>query len=107
MTIKISLLIGPNLNTRFKGACIREQIVEGLQKGKNIELDFSEIETMSSSFADECFAKLIFSFDYDKINAQTKFRHTTPFLRSVIKNAYNERRGSDRRISINNSSLVF
>jgi hypothetical protein len=44
-----------------------------------------------NSFADECFAKLIFDFDMDTIKMFTTFQNALPFIKMVIANAFKER----------------
>ncbi|MBX9450001.1 MAG: STAS-like domain-containing protein [Taibaiella sp.] len=50
---------GLHLGTRVHGACIRQQILDSFSQDNKIIFDFSGVETISNSFADECFAKLI------------------------------------------------
>ena len=59
--------IGTSLGTRVKGEEVRKQLVQLLNEDQNIIFDFSGVEIVSNSFADECFAKLIFSFPMEKI----------------------------------------
>ncbi|PWK79722.1 uncharacterized protein DUF4325 [Mucilaginibacter oryzae] len=98
---------GTHLGTRFKGACVRVQIIEQFNRCGRVEFDFAEVEAVSSSFADECFAKLIFTYEWDKINHGTTFKNTSPYIRTIINNAYQERRRTRTHESVNRSLLVF
>jgi hypothetical protein len=105
MIIKFGEL-GTHLGTRFKGACVRVQIIEGFKKCEKIEFDFFGVETVSTSFADECFAKLIFSFDLENITKTTSFRNASPYILTIINNAYHERRYSIKT-AVNRSVLIY
>lgn len=83
--------IGTNLGTRIAGAEVREQIINHINNGEKLEFDFSGVEVVSNSFADECFAKLIFTFDMDKIKQVTTFQNASQFIKTVIATAFKER----------------
>ena len=53
---------GTDFGTRDMGAKIREQIRPLLQKGTCVALDFTGVNVVSNSFADECLAKLLLDF---------------------------------------------
>ena len=53
---------GTDFGTRDMGAKIREQIRPLLQKGTCVALDFTGVNVVSNSFADECIAKLLLDF---------------------------------------------
>jgi hypothetical protein len=83
--------ISTNLGTRISGAEVREQIIGHLNNGEKLVFDFSDVEVVSNSFADECFAKLIFNFEMDKIKEFTTFQNASPFIKTVIATAFKER----------------
>ena len=83
--------IGTNLGTRIAGAEVREQIISHINNGEKLEFDFSGVEVVSNSFADECFAKLIFTFDMNKIKQATTFQNASQFIKTVIATAFKER----------------
>lgn len=83
--------IGAHLGTRIAGASVRKNIVEAFGNTEKIVFDFSEVQTVSNSFADECFAKLIFDFQFDVIKSKTTFSNASPFIKAVIANAFKER----------------
>ncbi len=83
--------IGKQLSTRVAGATVRRQIIQGIEKNESIIFDFSGVEIVSNSFADECFAKLILEFDLPKVKAHTTFQNASPFIKAVIANSFKER----------------
>ena len=83
--------IGSHLGTRFAGATVREKITSYFNDTDKFVFDFAGVETVSKSFADECFAKLIFEFDVEQIRRKTTFKNTSPYIKATIANAYKER----------------
>ena len=82
---------GNHLGTRFAASSIREKIVLSFNDTDRFIFDFTGVETVSNSFADECFAKLIFDFDFQEIKNKTSYQNATPFIKTVIANAFKER----------------
>lgn len=83
--------IGIHLGTRVHGAEIRSQIVEAMKQSDKIVFDFSDVETVSNSFADECFAKLTLFFSLDEVKGKTTFVNASPFIKAVIANSFKAR----------------
>lgn len=83
--------IGTHLGTRVAGASVRQTIINSIAEDSNIIFDFKGVETVSNSFADECFAKLIFNFEFKTIKSKTTFQNASPFIKAVIANAFKER----------------
>ncbi|MCD2424934.1 STAS-like domain-containing protein [Niabella pedocola] len=83
--------IGIHLGTRVHGAEIRSQIVEAMKQSDKIVFDFSDVETVSNSFADECFAKLTLFFSLDEVKSKTTFVNASPFIKAVIANSFKAR----------------
>lgn len=84
--------IATHLGARFHGAEVREMIINALNDGeKNIVFDLSGVESISNSFADECFAKLTLYFSMDEIKERTTFINGSSFIKSVIANAFKTR----------------
>ncbi|MBP6858048.1 MAG: STAS-like domain-containing protein [Candidatus Pacebacteria bacterium] len=83
--------IGVHIGTRFAGASVRERIERVFNETKKFIFDFTGVETLSESFADECFAKLIEKFDMSEIQTKSDFVNANPFIKGVIKKAYIER----------------
>lgn len=83
--------IGSSLGTRELGLKTRNQIVAALNENQKIVFDFTGVEVVSNSFADECFAKLVLFFDFNKVKQNTTFQNTSPFIKTVIANAFKAR----------------
>jgi hypothetical protein len=83
--------IGTQLSTRIAGAAIRKKIVQSIERNEKVIFDFSEVEIVSNSFADECFAKLMLDFDLSKVKEHTTFQNASPFIKAVIANSFKER----------------
>ncbi len=83
--------IGTNLGTRSAGAEVREKLINNINNNEKMVFDFTGVEVVSNSFADECFAKLIFFFDMETIKKHTTFQNASPFIKAVIANAFKER----------------
>jgi hypothetical protein len=66
--------IGKQLVTRRAGSAVRNTIIEGIENNENIIFDFAGVEIVSNSFADECFAKLIFHFDLPNLSSIPHFK---------------------------------
>ena len=49
---------GKSLGTREMGAKLRKDALDSIRKGNKVLFDFSNIEIISSAFADELFGKL-------------------------------------------------
>lgn len=82
---------GKHLSTRIDGAFFRREIEQAVERGEKVQLDFDGVEVVSNSFADECFAKLVFSFDLPHIKQHTTFINASPFIKAVIANSFKER----------------
>ena len=82
---------GRQLSTRVAGAALRKRIIEEIEKQEKIVFDFSGVDIVSNSFADECFAKLMLHFDLPVVKEHTTFKNASPFIRAVIANSFKER----------------
>jgi hypothetical protein len=83
--------IGLHLGTRVHGAEVRSEIIAAMAQSDKIIFDFSEVEIVSNSFADECFAKLTSIFSMEEIKAKTTFVNAIPFVKAVIANSFKAR----------------
>lgn len=74
-----------NFGTREMGAKIREQLRPLLTEGSCIALDFSGVNVVSNSFADECIAKLLLDLSLDELRQRITFRGLNPMAeRSIL-----------------------
>ena len=65
---------GENLGTRPLGKRVREQLLPLLEKNERVVLDFTGVNVVSNSFADECIAKLLLSMSLADLKSRTTFR---------------------------------
>ena len=90
MIIKFSDF-GTHLGTRFHGEQARNIIVNAIKNNDKVEFDFTGVELISNSFADESLAKLLLEFSFDSIKQKTTFTNTIPFVKAIIANAFKSR----------------
>lgn len=85
---------GQNLSTRPLGKQVRDEIVDGLRRNEQIVFDLAGVDSVTNSFADECFAKLLFELDITTLKRMTTFKNAKPFVQGVIAYAFKERMAS-------------
>lgn len=90
MTIQFSNF-GTHLGTRVLGEEVRDLICQNVSKGKKVIFDFSGVESISNSFADESLAKLLLTFDFNFIKSHTHFQNANEFVSSIIAVAFKNR----------------
>lgn len=80
------------LHTRHLGKHYREQIEQHLLYSTDvITFDFLGVRTITNSFADECFAKLLLSLELRDLQMRTTFKNVSPLIETVILKAFKER----------------
>ena len=65
---------GENLGTRPLGKRVREQLMPLLERDERVVLDFTGVNVVSNSFADECIAKLLLTMPLSELKSRTTFR---------------------------------
>ena len=83
--------IGENLGTRILGEKVRNQLLPLIMSNDKVVLDFSGVNVVSNSFADECLAKLLFSMSFDELKQRTTFVSVNDFARKNIAIAFKRR----------------
>lgn len=78
---------GSNLGLRELGKQIGLTIRETLAKGESIILDFEKVDSISSSFADELIAKVMFEIGQEKFLSLVKIRNTNNFVKTMINSS--------------------
>ena len=89
---------GTDFGTRDMGQKLRQKLLELIHTGEKVVLDFTGVNVVSNSFADECIAKLLLEMPLDELKRRTTFRGLNPLAErsvlvalqrrySVIKNA--------------------
>lgn len=76
---------GTDFGTRDMGQKLREKLLPLINGGDKVVLDFTGVNVVSNSFADECIAKLLLEMSLDELKQRTTFRGLNPLAeRSVL-----------------------
>ena len=75
---------GSTLGLRELAKQINIQIKDCIDKNENIILDFEKVDSISSSFADELVAKLMFEIGKEKYLKLVKIRNANDFIKVMI-----------------------
>lgn len=82
---------GENLGTRPLGKRVREQLLPFLEKDERVVLDFTGVNVVSNSFADECIAKLLLTMSLSELKSRTTFRGLNPIASECVLTALQRR----------------
>lgn len=82
---------GENLGTRPLGKRVREQLMPLLEQDERVVLDFTGVNVVSNSFADECIAKLLLIMPLSDLKARTTFRGLNPVASESVLTALQRR----------------
>ncbi|MBQ9184734.1 MAG: STAS-like domain-containing protein [Bacteroidales bacterium] len=82
---------GDSMGTRLLGAQIRADLRPLLDGREKVVLDFSGIDTVTNSFADECIAKLLLEMPLEELKAKTTFTGLTRVAERSILTALKRR----------------
>ena len=82
---------GTNLGTRSDGREIRNQIINEINKGEKVFLDFSDVEMISGSFADECLGIMIAERGFDFVKNNISIKNSNPSVTLVLKQTMKNR----------------
>ena len=83
--------INNSLGTRSLGSKLRLEIEENLKKGEFVFFDFSNVNVISHSFADECFGKLLLKWEIEELKKITTFINVNPIIKKIISFTLKER----------------
>ena len=76
---------GTDFGTRDMGQKLRQKLLAIIDSGEKVVLDFTGVNVVSNSFADECIAKLLMEMPLDELKRHTTFRGLNPLAeRSVL-----------------------
>ena len=76
---------GTDFGTRDMGQKLRQKQLTLINSGEKDALDFTGVNVVSNSFADECIAKLLLEMPLDELKRCTTFRGLNPLAeRSVL-----------------------
>ena len=90
MNIKLGN-INNSLFIRSLGSRLRLEIEDKLKKGEFVCFDFSDVDFVSHSFADDCFGKLLLKWDINELKKQTTFINTNALIKNTISFTFKER----------------
>ena len=76
---------GSDFGTTHMGQKLREKLLPLINDGDKVVLDFTGVNVVSNSFADECIAKLLLEMPLEELKRRTTFRGLNPLAgRSVL-----------------------
>ena len=76
---------GTDFGTRDMGQKLREKLLPLINGQEKVVLDFTGVNVVSNSFADECIAKLLLEMPLAELKRRTTFRGLNPLAeRSVL-----------------------
>jgi len=75
---------GENFGTRDMGAKIRQQLRPLLDGDERVVLDFTGVNVVTNSFADECIAKLLLEMSLDDLKKHTTFKGLNPVAEKSV-----------------------
>lgn len=79
---------GSSLGTRHLGRIAKNELDNIFEfSNEKIIFDFSNVNLVTNSFADEVFGKKIAEVGFEKFKEKTTFRNLNPFLEMCIKKA--------------------
>lgn len=82
---------GENLGTRPLGKRVREQLLPLLEQNERVVLDFTGVNVVSNSFADECIAKLLLVMPLAELKKRTTFQGLNPIATESVLTALRRR----------------
>ena len=82
---------GQNLGTRLLGKRVREQLLPLIEQNECVVLDFTGVDVVSNSFADECVAKLLLEMLLSELKKRTTFRGLNPIASESVLTALRRR----------------
>lgn len=82
---------GENLGTRPLGKRVREQLLPMIESNERVVLDFTGVNVVSNSFADECIAKLLLEMPLSELKGRTTFRGLNPIASESVLTALRRR----------------
>ena len=75
---------GENLGTRPLGQRVRESLLPLIEQNDLVVLDFTGVNVVSNSFADECIAKLLLHMTLTELKSRTTFKGLNPIASECV-----------------------
>ena len=82
---------GENLGTCQLGKRVRESLLPMIEQNDCVVLDFTGVNVVSNSFADECIAKLLLVMSLSELKSKTTFRSLNPVASESVLTALRRR----------------
>ena len=82
---------GENLRTCQLGKRVRESLLPMIEQNDCVVLDFTGVNVVSNSFADECIAKLLLVMSLSELKSKTTFRGLNPVASESVLTALRRR----------------
>ena len=82
---------GENLGTRPLGKRVREQLLPMIEQNERVVLDFTGVNVVSNSCADEWMAKLLLTMPLSELKSRTTFRGLNPIASESVLTALRRR----------------
>ena len=82
---------GVDLGTRQMGQAARAKLLPLVQGEEKVVLDFSGVDVVTNSFADECIAKLLLQMPLEELKKRTTFKGLNPMASKSILGALQRR----------------
>lgn len=85
---------GENLGTRMLGEKVRHELmplINGINGKEKVVLDFSGVNVVSNSFADECLGKILLVMPLEDLKQRTTFIGLNDFAKMNIATAFKRR----------------
>ena len=73
-----------DFGTREMGKRLREKLLPLVKGGERVVLDFTGVNVVSNSFADECIAKLLLEMPLEELKKRTTFRGLNPMAEKSV-----------------------
>ena len=87
MVIKIKDYI-PNGSDNYEGEIIFKIIMENIEKNEILNISFSDMNAVSSSFVNSAFIELLNFYNFDYIKRKLKFQDTLKVHNDLIKSRF-------------------
>lgn len=75
---------GTDFGTRDMGQKLRQKLMRLIHESEKVVLDFTGVNVVSNSFADECIAKLLLEMPLDELKKRTTFRGLNPMAERCV-----------------------
>lgn len=82
---------GVDLGTRQMGQAAHAKLLPLVQGEDKVVLDFSGVDVVTNSFADECIAKLLLQMPLEELKKRTTFKGLNPMASKSILGALQRR----------------